>query len=123
MHGLGSFLEGKRNLGEGLHTCMTRRTLLHAAKNGKHFTQPAGLFAIRPVAEAPKDERFYFAWLLRYEALLRFGYDPDAALFEKAGERGFRGRGRSGIPGVNLLDLRALGNAYGYCMLFFSEDI
>ena len=69
---------------------MTRRTLLHAVKEGKHFTQPAGLFAIHPIAEALKDEYFYFAWLLRHEAFLRFGYDPDAVFSEKTDEYGFR---------------------------------
>ena len=67
----------------------------------------AGLVAIHPIAEALKDEYFYFAWLLRHEAFLRFGYDPDAVLSEKTGGYGFRGGGRSGIPGANLLDLRA----------------
>jgi len=69
---------------------MTRRVSLHAVKDGKHFTQSAGLVAIHPVAEALKDEYFYFAWLLRYEAFLRFGYDPDAVFSEKTGEYGFR---------------------------------
>ncbi len=53
-------------------------------------TQSAGLAATRPVAEALKDEYVYFAWLLRYEAFLRFGYDPDAAFPERTGEYGFR---------------------------------
>ena len=63
---------------------------LHAVKDGNHFTQSAGLVAIHPIAEALKDEYFYFTWLLRYEAFLRFGYDPDAVFSEKAGECGFR---------------------------------
>jgi hypothetical protein len=52
--------------------------------------QPAGLVAVHPVAEAPKDDCFHSAWLLRYEAFLRFDYDPDAVFSEKAGECGFR---------------------------------
>jgi len=50
----------------------------------------AGLVAIHPVAEALKDEYFYFAWLLRHEAFLRFKYDPDAVLSEETGEYGFK---------------------------------
>ena len=39
---------------------------------------------------ALKDEYSYFAWLLRYEAFLRFGYDPEAVFSEKVDESGFR---------------------------------
>lgn len=42
------------------------------------------------VAEKLKDGCFYFAWLLRHEAFLRFKYDPDAVFSEKTGECGFR---------------------------------
>jgi len=59
-------------------------------QNGKHFTQSAGLVAIHPIAEALKDEYFYFSWLLRYEAFLRFNYDPDGVFSEKIDEHGFR---------------------------------
>jgi len=52
-------------------------------------TQAPGLLATCPVAEAPGDEYFYFAWLLRHEAFLRFNYDPDAVFSEKVDERGF----------------------------------
>ena len=62
---------------------------LHAVKDGMHFTQAAGLVAIHPIAEALKDEYFYFAWQLRHEAFLRFGYDPDAVFSEKVDEYGF----------------------------------
>ena len=85
---------------------MRRKVLHHVVKNGKHFTQSAGLLMTCPVAEALKDECFLSAWLLRYEAFLRFGYDPDAVFTEKTGECGFRGQRRTEIPGVNLLDLR-----------------
>jgi hypothetical protein len=51
----------------------------HAVKNGDYFTDSAGLVAIHPVADALADEVPYFAWLLRYEAFLRYGFDPDNA--------------------------------------------
>ena len=51
---------------------------------------PPGLTATHPVAEALADEDFRFAWLLRREAFLRFGYDPDAVFSERIDERGFR---------------------------------
>jgi len=99
-----------------MHACMTRRTSLHAVKNGRHFTQSAGLFATRPVAEAPRDEYFvaeaprdeyfHFARLLRHEAFLRFDCDPGAVFSGETYEYGFREGGRMEIPGVNLLDLR-----------------
>ena len=82
-------------------------TSLRAVRDGKHFTQSAGLVAIHPAAEAPRGECFRFARLPRHEAFLRFDYDPDTVFSERAGECGFRGQGRSGIPGINLLDLRA----------------
>jgi len=50
---------------------------LHAVKFHKHFTQSAGVVASHPVADALGDEYPFFAWLLRYEAFKRFGYDPD----------------------------------------------
>jgi hypothetical protein len=59
--------------------------LIHA-----HAGNLPGLVAIHPVAEAPKGEYSYFAWLLRYEAFLRFSYDPDAVFSEKVDESGFR---------------------------------
>jgi len=63
---------------------------LHAVKDGNHFTQSAGLVAIHPVAEALADEYFYFAWLLRHEAFVRFNYDPDMVFCKKIDERGFK---------------------------------
>jgi hypothetical protein len=50
---------------------------LHAVKDGRHFTQAAGLVAIHPIAHACADEYFWFAWQLRREAFRRFKYDPD----------------------------------------------
>lgn len=55
---------------------------LRAVKDGQHFTHPAGLVAIHPVADALADEVGYFAWLLRWEAKCRFGYDPNK-VFER----------------------------------------
>lgn len=66
------------------------RDTLHAVKNGRHFTQSAGLVAIHPIAEALKDEYFHFAWLLRHESFLRFNYDPDMVFCEKIDEYGFK---------------------------------
>ena len=69
-----------------------------------------------PIAEAPRDEYFCFAWQLRHEAFLRFGYDPDAVFSEKVDERGFREQGRTGIPGVNLLGSRAQNKPLWFCL-------
>lgn len=68
----------------------TKRETLRAVKNGKHFTQSAGLVAIHPIAEALADEYFYFAWLLRRESYLRFNYDPDLVFSEETDEYGFK---------------------------------
>lgn len=54
-----------------------RRETTHAVKLCHHFTQSAGLVAAHPVADALVDEFPFFAWLLRAQAYLRFGYDPD----------------------------------------------
>jgi hypothetical protein len=48
-----------------------------AVMHGDYFTDSAGLVAIHPIADALADETAFFAWLLRYEAFLRFGFDPD----------------------------------------------
>jgi len=76
----------------------TRSRSLHAVKNGRHFTQAAGLVAVHPIAEALKDEHPHFAWLLRREAHLRFGYDPDGIFSEKIDEYGFGRQGNMKIP-------------------------
>jgi len=54
------------------------------------FALHPGPVAIHPVAEALKDEYFYVAWMLRHEAFLRFGYDPDMVFSERVDEYGFR---------------------------------
>ncbi len=62
---------------------------LHASKECFHFTQAAGLVALHPLADALADESPAFAWLLRYRAYEKFGYDPDQAFSEKVDEWGF----------------------------------
>jgi hypothetical protein len=84
---------------DGKFPWITRNRSLHAVKDGNHFTQAAGLAAVHPVAEALKDEYPHFAWLLRREAHLRFGYDPDGIFSEKTDEYGFGRRGKVEIPG------------------------
>ena len=69
---------------------------LHAAGSGLHFTQSAGLVAIHPIADAASDEYPWFAWLLRAESFLLFGYDPDAVFDGKIDPLGFApGKGKS----------------------------
>jgi len=63
--------------------------LLRGNKYRGTFHAGAGLVALHPIAEALEDEYFYVAWLLRHEAFLRFGCDPDAVFSEKADKRGF----------------------------------
>lgn len=75
---------------DGKFPWLEKEETLHAVKDGRHFTQSAGLVAIHPVAEALSDEYFYFAWLLRYESFLRFNYDPDTVFCSKIDERGFK---------------------------------
>lgn len=54
-----------------------KSTTTHAVKDGKYFTQAAGLVALHPIADAAADEFAEFAWWLRKEAFDRFGFDPD----------------------------------------------
>ncbi len=49
----------------------------HAVKEGRHFTQSAGLVAVHPIADALYEEDSDFAAMLREESFKRFGYDPD----------------------------------------------
>lgn len=53
------------------------RTCSHAVKDGRLFSEAAGLVAVHPIADAIADEFAYFAWLLRREAHRRFAFDPD----------------------------------------------
>jgi hypothetical protein len=55
-----------------------KTTTTHAVKDGRYFSESAGLVAIHPIADALADEVAYFAWLLRCEAFVRFAFDPDA---------------------------------------------
>jgi hypothetical protein len=65
---------------------------LRARDHGLHFTQSAGLVAIHPVAHALADEFAIFAWRLRAESFVRFGYDPEGAFTGEPDEWGFSGR-------------------------------
>jgi hypothetical protein len=51
--------------------------VIHAVKDGRHFTQSAGLVAVHPIADALYEEDADFRMLLRQESFKRFGYDPD----------------------------------------------
>jgi hypothetical protein len=64
-------------------------TTTHAVKLRNHFTQSAGVVATHPVADALCDEYPFFAWLLRYEAFRRFGYDPDSVFSPRQDALGF----------------------------------
>ena len=66
-----------------------RTSTTHAAKDGKHFTQSAGLIAAHPVADALVDEFPFFTWYLRARAHQRFGYDPDIVFGPEVDEAGF----------------------------------
>ena len=65
---------------------------MRAVMGARHFTQSAGLVAVHPVADALADEFAIFAWRLRAESFLRFGYDPDGAFTGAPDEYGFAGR-------------------------------
>lgn len=54
-----------------------RSSTLHAVKDAQYFTDYRGLVAIHPIADGLASELPYFAWLLRYEAFLKFKFDPD----------------------------------------------
>ena len=62
---------------DGKYPAPGASTSVHAVKDGQLFTEAAGLVAVHPVADALADEVPYFAWLLRHEAFLRFGFNPD----------------------------------------------
>jgi len=74
---------------QGKYPYVGRGTSLHAVKDGKHFTQSAGLVAVHPFADQMADEYPAFAWLLRAEAFRRFGYDPDHVFGDDHDEYGF----------------------------------
>jgi len=60
-------------------------TTTHAVKDGRFFTEAAGLVALHPLADAMADEFADFAWWLRREAYDRFGFDPDGVFGERQG--------------------------------------
>lgn len=62
---------------DGKHPASGRKSVLHAVKDGRFFTEAAGLVAIHPIADALADDIPYFSWLLRYEAFKRFEFDPE----------------------------------------------
>lgn len=64
---------------DGRFVAPHRTRSLHATQKGDHFTNSAGLVALHPIADGLAGECGYFAWLLRFEAFVRFHYDPDSA--------------------------------------------
>jgi len=68
---------------------INRSATTHAVKLCNHFTQSAGVVATHPVADALSDEYPFFAWLLRFEAFHRFGYDPDGVFSSPQDDLGF----------------------------------
>jgi hypothetical protein len=74
---------------DGNHPFPGRHATVRAVIDGSLFTQAAGLVAVHPVADALADSNAYFAWLLRAEAFLRFGHDPDKVLAPLAPSNGF----------------------------------
>ena len=62
---------------------------LHATKDGKHFTQSAGLIAVHPIADALCHEFPSFTWLLRFKSFKKFGYDPDGVFSKRQNQFGF----------------------------------
>ncbi|MDB6056764.1 MAG: hypothetical protein JWO95_608 [Verrucomicrobiales bacterium] len=60
----------------GVSQTGTSKTL-HAVKDGKHFTQSAGVVAVHPIADALCEEDSDFTAMLREESFKRFGYDPE----------------------------------------------
>ncbi len=65
------------HLYSGKFEYINRNDTLHAVKDGKHFTQSAGLLAAHPVADALFDEYPFFAWYFPALSFQKFGYDPD----------------------------------------------
>ena len=59
------------------------KRMLHAVKDGKHFTQSAGLVAIHPIADAIAEEYPLFSWLLKRESFAKFNYDPELIFCKK----------------------------------------
>jgi hypothetical protein len=70
---------------DGQFPASGRQISTRAVVRGDSFTEAAGLVAVYPVADALADELAYFAWLLRYEAFIRFGFDPDGVFTSRPG--------------------------------------
>lgn len=62
---------------------------IHAVKDSKHFNQNAGLVAVHPIADAIFEEFDIFAWYVRAQAYLKFGYDPDKVFNASSNDYGF----------------------------------
>ena len=93
------------HLYSGKFSYVGRQKRLHAVKDGKHFTQSAGLVAIHPIADQMCDEFPAFSWLLRALAYKRFGYDPDTVFSSKPHDKyGFVGK-RPAIGARRILAL------------------
>ncbi len=56
--------------------------ILHAVRDGEHFTHSGGLVAAHPAAHFVAHHSELLSWLLRWEAFCRFGYDPNG-VFKK----------------------------------------
>jgi hypothetical protein len=67
------------------------RPSLTAAREGRHFTQSAGLVAVHPIADALAHEFSAFAWRLRAGSFERFGYDPEGVFSDSPDAFGFAG--------------------------------
>lgn len=61
-------------------------TTTRAVAHSEYFTRAAGLVAVHPIADGLADECAYFAWLLRYEAFIRFKFDPDRVFSTPIGD-------------------------------------
>lgn len=70
------------HLYDGKFPYTNRTVTTHAVKDGRFFTEAAGLVALHPLADAMADEFAEFAWWLRREAYDRFGFDPDGVFGE-----------------------------------------
>ncbi|NOZ40238.1 MAG: hypothetical protein GXP24_08440 [Planctomycetes bacterium] len=77
------------HLYSGKYISPGKERTLHATQDGNHFTQSAGLIAAHPIADAMCDEFPAFAWRLRAESFLRFGYDPDGVFAKRHSKLGF----------------------------------
>jgi len=55
----------------------TQGRILHAVREGEHFTHAGGLVALHPAAHFVVHRSELLAWLLRWEAFRRFKYDPN----------------------------------------------